>query len=108
MVKNVNKQNGFTLIEAVVATGVFAFVVSAVIGVYLAVVQIDSKTRAERSVQQNARFIMDFLGKEIRNGAIDYAAYGGTVSYNASGYTTTLNIINQLDEEETITCDSNT
>ncbi len=105
--KRNNSQKGFTLIEAVVATGVFAFVVSSVIGIYLSVVQIDTRTRAERSVQQNARFIMDFLGKEIRNGRIDYDAYGGTISYLSDGYTTTLYLVNQLDEREAITCVGN-
>lgn len=84
-------QKGFTIIEAVVATGVFAFVVASALGVYMAVLRLDSKSRAERSVQQNARFIMDYLAKEIRNGAIDYS---GTNDVD------TLTIFNQLSQEE--------
>jgi hypothetical protein len=98
-------QAGFTLVEAVVAAAVFAFIVSSVIGVYLAVVNIDSKTRAARGVQQSARFIMDFLGKEIRNGSINYADYpSGTITYGAGGYATEVRILNQLNEEETVAC----
>jgi type II secretory pathway pseudopilin PulG len=102
-----SKQQGFTLIEAVVSAAVFAFTITSIVGVYLSVMSIDTKTRAERSVQQNARFIMDFLGKEIRNGNINYSAYpGGTVTYKSGGYATDLFITNQLNENEQVTCGS--
>lgn len=85
-----SKSSGFTIIEAVVAAGVFAFVIASSIGVYLATIRLDARTRAERAVQQNARFIMDYLAKEIRNGSIDYL---GT---NDSD---TLSLINQLNQQ---------
>lgn len=85
-------EKGFTIIEAVVSAGVFAFVVVSALGVYLSVVQLDAKSRAERTVQQNARFIMDYIAKEIRNGSIDYTQTNDDY---------TLNLINQLDEQET-------
>jgi type II secretory pathway component PulJ len=86
-------QEGFTLIEAVVATAVFAFVVSSTLAVYLATISLDSKSRAERAVTQNARFIMEFLSKEIRNGG---------VYYSMTNDSDTLSLLNQLDEAETI------
>jgi type II secretory pathway pseudopilin PulG len=86
-----NSQSGFTIIEAVVSAGVFAFVVASSLAVYLVTIQLDSRTRAERAVQQNARFIMDYIGKEIRNGSIDYA---GTNDIN------TLTLINQQNQTE--------
>jgi Tfp pilus assembly protein PilW len=89
---------GFTLIEAVVATSVFAFVVTSVLGVYLATLQIDSKTRAQRAVTQNARFIMEFIAKEVRNGEINYSAYPG----GSASSTNQLFIRNQLNEAERI------
>lgn len=98
---------GFTLMEALVSASLFAIVVSSILGVFLSVVKIDRKTRAERTIQQNARFIMEFLGKEVRNGRINYPAYGGTIIYNASGGTDTLHIVNQLNEAETIFCTGN-
>ncbi|OGE87572.1 MAG: hypothetical protein A3J07_05030 [Candidatus Doudnabacteria bacterium RIFCSPLOWO2_02_FULL_49_13] len=75
-------QKGFTLIESVVATAVFAFVVSSILGVYVATTQLDRKSRASRAVTQNARFILEYLAKEVRNGNIDYASYPGG---NAAG-----------------------
>src|SRR6185369_10847974 len=93
--RHTNKQRGFTLIEAVVATGLFAFVVSSVIGVYLSAIKIDRKTRAERAVIQNARYITEFLAKEVRNGSIDYSGANNCI-LNA----TTLCIINQASDKE--------
>lgn len=80
-------QKGFTLIEAIIATSVFAFVVSSILGVYVSTIQLDRKTRAQRAVAQNARFIMEFLAKEVRNGTINYASFtGGIVSGTADLY----------------------
>ncbi len=84
--KLINSEKGFTLVEAVVATAVFAFVISSIIGVYLSVLKLDRKARAQRAVYDNSRFIMEFLSKEIRNGSIDYASYGGTVPANPDLY----------------------
>jgi type II secretory pathway pseudopilin PulG len=98
MTHNRNRESGFTIIEAVVAAAVFAFVVVSSMGVYLATVQLDSKSRAERAVLQNSRFIMDYLAKEIRNGRIDYSKTNDA---------NTLNIINQSDEAVTLDWASN-
>jgi prepilin-type N-terminal cleavage/methylation domain-containing protein len=87
-------QKGFTLIEAIVATAVFAFVVSSAVGVYLSVIKLDRKTRAQRAVTQNARFILDFLAKEVSNGRIYYAGYPGGVANS------TLSVQNQANEIE--------
>lgn len=87
-------EKGFTLIEAIVATAVFAFVIVSVMGVFIATISLDAKTRAQRAVTQNARFIMEYLAKEVRNGTIYYSGYpGGTAD-------STLYVINQSDEIE--------
>ncbi len=90
MIKPHSNQKGFTIMEAVVSTALFAFVVSSSLAVYMAVIRLDQKTRAERAVQQNARFIMEYFSKEIRNGSIDY-----TLANNS----TTIHFTNQLDED---------
>lgn len=78
--ENIKYQKGFTLIEAIVATAVFAVVVSSVLGVYISVIQLDRKSRAQRAVAENARFIMDFFAKEVRNGVINYSSPGWVIS----------------------------
>lgn len=92
------RQEGFTLFEAIVATAVFAFVISSILGVYVATIQLDTKTRSQRAVAQNGRFIVEYLAKAIRNGTIDYASYsGGTASSQTELY-----IKNQSNESERI------
>jgi hypothetical protein len=100
------KQTGFTLIEAIVATALFAFVVTSVLGVYMSVLRLDTRTRALRAVADDGRFIMDFLAKEIRNGRIAYEDYTNNLTCKTScGATyspTDLYIVNQNDEHERI------
>lgn len=91
------RQRGFTLIEAVVSAGVFAMVMSGIIGIYISAAKIDRRTRAQRAVVQNARYVMDFIAKEVRNGRINYAAYPGG---SATGVTDQLHVINQAGEAE--------
>lgn len=67
-----DNQAGFTLVEAIVATGVFATMVAAIIGIYLSAVKINRKTDMSRTLSESARFISEFLSKEIKNGDIDF------------------------------------
>lgn len=71
--KNKSGQSGFTLVEAIVATALFAFAVTSIIGVYIFTVRVNRRTDTIRSASENARFISEFLTKEIRNGQIDYS-----------------------------------
>lgn len=95
-----SRQRGFTLIEAVVASSVFAFLIASVLGVYMATMQLDRKSKAQRVVTQNARFIMEYLGKETVNGTILYSAYPNP--NDISSYSSELNLVNQADETEKI------
>lgn len=75
MNRSSTNQKGFTLIEAIVSTTVFAFLVSSVLGVYIATTRLDARTRAQRAVTQNARYILEYMAKEVRNGTISYTSY---------------------------------
>lgn len=90
------RQKGFTLVEAVVATSLFVFVVSSILGVYIAALHLDRKSRAQRAVVRNSQYILDFMAKEIRNGRIDYAAYPGGNPSEAND----IRIINQAGDAE--------
>ncbi|GAC1413094.1 MAG: hypothetical protein NVSMB66_4090 [Candidatus Doudnabacteria bacterium] len=65
-------QKGFSLIEAIVATALFAVTVLSIIGVYLSTVGINRRTDVIRTASENARYLNTYLTKEIRNGQIDY------------------------------------
>lgn len=72
-------KGGFTLVEALVSVAIFSMAVTAVVGSFLAILRISEKSRSIRLVEQNARFLSEFLTREIRNGSIDYSSYS-TVS----------------------------
>jgi len=71
---------GFTLMEVLVSLSIFAIVSVAVITMFSTSLRIEQRGSAYRGLQQNGLYIMELLGKEIRNGRIDYISYGGTVS----------------------------
>jgi prepilin-type N-terminal cleavage/methylation domain-containing protein len=85
-----NLNRGFTLMEILVSVSLFVFVVSSASAVYVSAIRLDSKTRAERAVVDNGRFIMEYLSKEIRTGKIDY---------NGINNQTHLSLINQVNEK---------
>lgn len=72
----ISTNRGFTLIEAVVATTVFAVAMTSMVGVYVSVQRLNSQSSSLQALQQNARFINEDLTKTINNGQIDYARYG--------------------------------
>lgn len=70
------EQKGFTLMEAVVAAALFGSLMVIIIGVYLFAFRINTRTDLVRSADENARFILEFMSKEIKNGKIIYTADG--------------------------------
>ncbi|MDB4939860.1 MAG: hypothetical protein JWO40_285 [Candidatus Doudnabacteria bacterium] len=72
--QHLKSERGFTLIEALVATALFAVTVSSIVGVYLSTIKINRRTDVIRSASENARYLTEYLAKEIKNGAIDYAS----------------------------------
>ena len=73
---------GFTIIELVVSVGVFAIAISSILGVYISVQRLNQESTALQAIQQNVRFITEDITKMVRNGAIDYQAYGGNIPNN--------------------------
>ncbi len=74
-IKNTDLQKGFTLLESVVATAVFAVAMVSIIGVYLSIQRINQVNASLQALQQNGRFVSEFITKIIRNGRIDYDSY---------------------------------
>ena len=67
-----SSQQGFTLMESLVATALFTVVVSAIVTIYISTVRIQRRANAIRIASENARYISEFMSKEIRNGNFDY------------------------------------
>ncbi len=70
--QNLKRQKGFTLMEIVVATTIFAVVVSSLLALFNYTLKINRKSEALRQAAQGMRNFVEFLVKEVRNGQIDY------------------------------------
>lgn len=69
-----NLEQGFTLMEIVVATAVFAVVVSAMLALFVNTLQINRRVQGARQVSQGSRNFTEIVAREIRNGRIDYSS----------------------------------
>lgn len=108
--KHLPYSQGFTIIEAVVSMAVFSVAVTAIIGAFLSVMQLDEKSRAIRVVEQNARFLSEFITREIRNGSLNFDAYGATLpslgSSIPAGIADSLALVNSASEQEVVSLSS--
>ena len=94
-------QRGFTLLEMIVAVGLFSIVMVIVTGAYLSLVALDRQARATSSTVSNLSFALDSMTRALRTGRayncgspIDDAgncpAGGNSMSYtDSSGQTVT-------------------
>ncbi len=74
-----SRSRGFTLIEAVIAAGVFALASTSIVGVYTSIQKLNRRSTALEAIEQNIRFLNEDLTKTIASGSIDYAAYPGGI-----------------------------
>ncbi|MBL8029795.1 MAG: type II secretion system protein [Candidatus Doudnabacteria bacterium] len=67
---------GFTIMEIVVATTIFAVVASSMMGLFNYTLKINRRTEAFRQATQGMRTFAESLVKQIRNGQISYGING--------------------------------
>lgn len=63
---------GFTLIEMIVAVGIFMFVMMIAVGSLVAIVGADRKAQAIEAVTDNLRFAIDDISRTVRTGTNYY------------------------------------
>ncbi len=68
-------QKGFTLMEIVVATTIFAGTVTLMLGLLTSALRINRRVEGLRQVAQGSRNFTEMLTREIRNGRIDYSTF---------------------------------
>lgn len=71
-----SRERGFTLLEMLISIGIFSVVIVSSVGVILAIGSAQKKTAAVQDIQDNVRFAMESMSKEIRQGS----AYNPPVS----------------------------
>lgn len=73
------KKNGFTLVEVVVATGIFTTVLLVVSGIFTQHVSSQRRDSAELTLQEDMRFAIESFTREART------AYGSTFALGQTG-----------------------
>lgn len=64
------KNKGYTMIELLVALSIFVIVVVVVLGLFSTAIKGQRKVISQQNVQENARFLLEFMAKEIRMSTI--------------------------------------
>ncbi len=71
-------KSGFTLMEIVVATTIFALVSTAMMGLFNYTLKINRRTEALRQATQGMRTFVEGLVKQVRNGQVNYGLDNST------------------------------
>ncbi len=72
MLKIFKKQKGFTLIEMMVAMGIFVMFIGILISSYTDIVRSNTEANDYRILYSEARRVFDTLSEEIRKGSVEY------------------------------------
>ncbi len=72
------KQSGFTLVEIVVATGIFVVVVSSILTLFTQVLAVNRRVQTIRELVQGTRAFTETIVRDVRNGRIDYTTWPNT------------------------------
>ena len=76
------KANGFTLIEVVVSTTIFAFVAVAMMALFNYTLKINRRAEAIRQATQGIMHFTEYIVKIVRNGDIDFGLKNGHSDIN--------------------------
>lgn len=74
------QKSGFTLLEMVVATAIFSIVSTICIGIYISTIKANAKISAMQKVQNEIRYMIDYMAREIRLGSVDYVFYSNDIN----------------------------
>jgi prepilin-type N-terminal cleavage/methylation domain-containing protein len=86
--QSVKSGAGFTLMEIMVATVIFALVAVSLLSLFNFVLKINRRGEALRQAAQDSQNFVEYLVKEIRNGQVDYFVSNGNyntlINYDAN------------------------
>ena len=79
-ITNKNKEGGLTLIELIVAIGIFGLVVNMVFGIFSLALVSQRRIIALRNVEDNTRFTIESMAREVRTGK-NFSSGAGSLSF---------------------------
>lgn len=74
--KKYNKESGLTLIELIVAVGIFGLVITMVVSIFVVALVSQRRIISLRNIEDNALFALESMSREIRTGK----NFGGSVN----------------------------
>ena len=74
--KRYNKESGLTLIELIVAIGIFGLVVTMTVSIFVIALVSQRRIISLRNIEDNARFALESMAREIRTGK----NFGGSIN----------------------------
>jgi len=80
-ITNKNKEGGLTLIELIVAIGIFGLVVNMVFGIFSLALVSQRRIIALRNVEDNIRFTIESIAREVRTGK-NFSSGVGSLSFS--------------------------
>lgn len=93
MIKNILKR-GFTLVETLIALGIFAIFMSVLIGSYAGIVKSLKEANDYRVMYADSRRVFDTVIAEFREGMVDYGK-SNCQSWNLSGGMEQVNLVSK-------------
>ncbi len=79
LVKTRKNKNAFTLLEMIVATAIFSIVSTICMGIYVSSMKASAKVSSMQKVQNEIRFVSDYISREIRLGNVYYDYYNNKI-----------------------------
>ncbi len=97
--KKDNKEFGLTLIELIVAIGIFGLVVTMAVSIFVIALLSQRRIIALRNVEDNTRFALESMAREIRTGK-NFSGNGSLLSFtNAKGESVIYRLNNDMVEK---------
>ncbi len=94
-----NKENGLTIIELIVAIGIFSLVVGMTVSIFVLALSSQRRIIALRNATDNIRFTTEAMAREIKTGK-NFSGGGSSVSFtNAKGEAINYRLNNNIVEK---------
>lgn len=72
-------QKGFSFVEVLVTIAIFMLIMTAIMSIFLSVINAQRRVTAQRKIQQDMRYVTERIERDIRTGKIDYASQSGFI-----------------------------